>query len=221
MQLLDKRRHDTIVQGNQPSLPELRAFCQSESLTEQGLRDRLSHLEYYQRGESTYDNLLLYICANYRVTCGMVEYFLQRFHSSAVNVTLRGVTPLHVVCRNKNATADIVRCVIQYPGDLLKQDEGGQTTLVYLCFNKELDDKSSVEILTSARNVPSATRIRDISQFMPHVSIALPSFAACSSRHIQIQCYIKVQFYIKWKAFKNLIMFCFHQALTTALPWPC
>lgn len=112
----------------------------------------------------------------------MVEYFLQRFHFSAVNVTLRGVTPLHVVCRNKNATADIVRCVIQYPGDLLKQDEGGQTPLVYLCFNKELDDKSSVEILTLILD-----KCPECAQRYTHKGY-LPIHAACVYRSPKFCC---------------------------------
>ena len=165
-----------IVQGNQPSLPELRAFCQSESLTEQGLRDRLSHLEY-QRGDSTYDVLLLFICANDRVTYGMVKYFLHRFPSSANSVALRGITPLHVACQNNYATLDIVRCVIESnPGALLTQDEDGRTPLIYLCFNK-----MAVEILT----LFLATCLESV------------------------------------RASLNLIMFCFHQKLTTTLPRPC
>eukprot|EP00985_Skeletonema_marinoi_P006344 scaffold2742_cov140-Skeletonema_marinoi.AAC.4 len=136
-----------IVQGNQPSLPELRAFCQSESLTEQGLRDRLSHLEY-QCGDPTYYILLGYICANDFVTVGMVQYFQQRFPSLAGNAAVLGVTPLHCVCLNKNATADIVRCVIESnPEALRTQDEAGQTPLVYLCLNKRLDENMAEEIL--------------------------------------------------------------------------
>jgi len=51
-------RQDTTIQSNQPSLPELRAYCQSESLTEHGLRERLSRLEL-QVEDSTYGILLI------------------------------------------------------------------------------------------------------------------------------------------------------------------
>eukprot|EP00984_Skeletonema_dohrnii_P023212 scaffold12285_cov109-Skeletonema_dohrnii-CCMP3373.AAC.2 len=135
-----------IVQGNQPSLPELIDFCQSESLTEQGLRDRLSHVEN-QCGDPTYDSLLGYIGANDCVTYAMVRYFLQRFPSSASSA-VRGITPLHVVCQNKNSTADIIRCVIDgNPEALQTQDEAGMTPLVYLCCNEERDDNVAVEIV--------------------------------------------------------------------------
>eukprot|EP00984_Skeletonema_dohrnii_P012057 scaffold4852_cov120-Skeletonema_dohrnii-CCMP3373.AAC.2 len=146
-------RQDTTIQSNQPSLPELRAYCQSDSLTEHGLRERLSHLEL-QGNDSTYDILLIDICANDCVTCEMVQCVIKHVPGAASVKTTggrtpRGSTPLHFVCKNKNVTLDIFRCVLDsYPGALRTQDEFGLTPLVSLCCNRALNETVAVEILT-------------------------------------------------------------------------
>eukprot|EP00985_Skeletonema_marinoi_P012679 scaffold6164_cov66-Skeletonema_marinoi.AAC.10 len=133
-------RQDTTIQSNQPSLPELRAYCQSESLTEHGLRERLSRLNL-QEEDSTYDILLIDVCANDCVTYEMVQCVIEHVPGAASVVTTGGLRPLHVVCMNKNVTLDIVRCVIDsYPGALRTQDEIGMTPLFSLCCNRRVDE---------------------------------------------------------------------------------
>eukprot|EP00984_Skeletonema_dohrnii_P030557 scaffold22129_cov72-Skeletonema_dohrnii-CCMP3373.AAC.1 len=134
-------------QSNQPSLPELRAYCQSDSLTEHGLLKRLSHLNLRVE-DSTYDILLFDVCANDCVTYEMVQCVIEHIPRAFSAVDSVGATPLHVVCMNKNVTRDIVRCVIgDNPHALLAQVEGGLTPLVILCQNEELDETVAEEIL--------------------------------------------------------------------------
>ena len=139
-----------ISEQQQDTLSELIVFCQSDSLTEQGLFAGLSHLEHTHTIDYyLYDILLLAICFNKRVTHGMVEFFLRRFPAPAGYIAPNGFTPLHALCSNKNATIDIVRCVIEgNPGALVAQDGAGRTPLVHLCMNEELDNTMKEKILT-------------------------------------------------------------------------
>eukprot|EP00984_Skeletonema_dohrnii_P019199 scaffold9121_cov103-Skeletonema_dohrnii-CCMP3373.AAC.1 len=102
-------RQDTTIQSNRISLPELRAYCQSDSLTEHGLRERLSDLNL-QVDYSTNDILLVDVCANDCVTHEMVQYVIDHVPGAASAVTAGGLTSLHVVFMTTNVTRDIVRC---------------------------------------------------------------------------------------------------------------
>eukprot|EP00985_Skeletonema_marinoi_P007215 scaffold3155_cov148-Skeletonema_marinoi.AAC.1 len=147
MQLLNIGRN-SFIQSNQLSLPELRAYCQSDSLTEHGLRERLSHLNL-QVEDSTYVILLIDVCAKDCVTHEMVQCVIEHVPGAASAVNRIGATPLHFLCLNKNVTRDIVRCVFDgNQAALLKQDERGSTPLVYLCCTEALDETVAVEIST-------------------------------------------------------------------------
>eukprot|EP00984_Skeletonema_dohrnii_P019259 scaffold9171_cov135-Skeletonema_dohrnii-CCMP3373.AAC.4 len=147
MQQLEIGRN-RLIQSNQQSLPELRAYCQSESLTEHGLRERLSRLNLRVE-DSTYDILLIDVCANDCVTYEMVQCVIEHVPGAASVKTTGGRTPLHVVCSNKNVTRDMFRCVIDsYPDALLAQDERGEFPLDYLHCNRRVDDTVVVDIMT-------------------------------------------------------------------------
>jgi ankyrin repeat protein len=99
--------------------------------------------------DSTYDILLIDVCANYCVTYEMVQCVIEHVPGAFSAVDSVGATPLHFLCLNKNVTRDIVRCVFDgNQAALLKQDEGGWTPLVYLCCNEALDETVAVEIST-------------------------------------------------------------------------
>ena len=137
---------NTTIQSNHQSLPELRAYCQSDSLTEHGLRERLSHLNL-QVEDSTYDILLVDVCLNDCVTHEIVQCVIEHVPRAASVVTTEGLTSLHVVCMIKNVTRDIVRCVLEgNPDALLAQDEFEKTPLFALCHNEELDETVAEEI---------------------------------------------------------------------------
>eukprot|EP00984_Skeletonema_dohrnii_P013788 scaffold5745_cov96-Skeletonema_dohrnii-CCMP3373.AAC.5 len=137
---------NTTIQSNQLSLPELRAYCQSDSLAEHGLRERLSHLEL-QEEDSTYGILLIDVCLNEHVALEMVQCVIEHVPRAASLVTTGGLTSLHFVCLTKNVTRDIVRCVLEgNPHALRTQDERGYTPLFALCCNRRVDDTVAEEI---------------------------------------------------------------------------
>jgi ankyrin repeat protein len=139
---------NATTQSNQPSLPELRAYCQSGSLTEHGLRERLSHLDL-QVEDSTYVILLIDVCANYCVTHEIVQCVIEHVPGAVSAVDSIGATPLHYLCLNINVTLDIIRCVIGgNPDALLAQIEAGCTPLMILCHSRAVDETVAEEILT-------------------------------------------------------------------------
>eukprot|EP00984_Skeletonema_dohrnii_P008322 scaffold3042_cov127-Skeletonema_dohrnii-CCMP3373.AAC.25 len=143
-----------IIQSNPSSLPELRAYCESECISLDSLRSIFIKIFFrYYLGypldctTCDYDILLVDICRNEHVTCEIVQCVIEHVPGAASVVTTRGLTPLHFLCMNKSATLDIVRCVIEgCPDALLKQNEGGWTPLIYLCCNEALDETVAVEI---------------------------------------------------------------------------
>jgi hypothetical protein len=195
MQQLNIGQNATIhIQSNPSSLPELRAYCQSDSPTEHGLRERLSHLNLRVE-DSTYDILLVDVCANDCVTQEMVQCVIEHVPGAASVVDRRGATPLHFLCFNKNVTRDIVRYVIEgNPDALLKQDAGGLTPLFWLCCNEALDETVAVEILTLLlKTCPEAL------QWCTHNG------------------FIQIHFACTYHFF---IIYCFRQMSMIALPWP-
>eukprot|EP00984_Skeletonema_dohrnii_P009404 scaffold3604_cov83-Skeletonema_dohrnii-CCMP3373.AAC.7 len=135
-------------QSNHLSLPELRAYCQSDSLTERGLRERLSRLNL-QVEDLTFGILLFDVCHNEQVTHEVVQCVIEHVPGAASAVTTGGLRPLHVVCSNKNVTRDIFRCVYEGNSDaMLAQDERGELPLDYLYCNRRVDDTVVVEIMT-------------------------------------------------------------------------
>eukprot|EP00984_Skeletonema_dohrnii_P024819 scaffold13966_cov110-Skeletonema_dohrnii-CCMP3373.AAC.4 len=168
MQQLDIGRN-RFIQSNHLSLSELRAYCQSDSLTEHGLRERLSRLEL-QVEDSTYDILLVDVCLNDCVTHEIVQCVIEHVPRAAIVVTTGGLTSLHAVCMNKNITRDIVWCVFEgNQAALLKQeDERGCTPLVYLCCNITLDETAAVESLTLLlESCPESAQCSTHNGFLP------------------------------------------------------
>jgi len=154
MQQLNIGQNATI-QSNPSSLPELRAYCKSESISLDRLRSIFIKIFFlYYLGHPLdcttydYDILLVDICENEHVTYEIVQCAIEHVPGAASVVTTRGFTPLHFVCMNKNVTQDIVRCVLEgNPHALLTQDERGCTPLFYLCSNRRVDETAAVESL--------------------------------------------------------------------------
>ncbi|KAK1745353.1 ankyrin repeat domain-containing protein [Skeletonema marinoi] len=144
------------IQSNPSSLPELRAYCQSDSISLDRLRSIFINIFFlYYLGHPLdcttydYDILLVDICKNEHVTYEIVQCVIEHVPGAASVVTTRGFTPLHFLCMNKNVTQEIVRCVIGGNSDaLLAQDEFGMTPLMILCHNRAVDETVAEEILT-------------------------------------------------------------------------
>eukprot|EP00986_Skeletonema_menzelii_P013797 scaffold8421_cov83-Skeletonema_menzelii.AAC.1 len=129
--------------SNRRSLPALREYCQSDSLSLAGLRQRL------QVVDSSYRIILVDICRNDHVTPEIVKFTIDNIPEAPSAISSRGLTPLHLVCANENANRDIARCLIEAysPDALMEQALGGCTPLYVLCMNGALEEDEAVEIL--------------------------------------------------------------------------
>jgi len=137
------------------SLPlhDLRQYCRSEAVSVDGLRSIFTGFfrsDLDEQSDTITSFILLFdICGNQHVTYGMVQCVAEfiPWAATASAADANGITPLHLLCSNKNATVDIVRCLIEGNAEALRsQDKAGKTPLVYLCSNNELDERVSISM---------------------------------------------------------------------------
>jgi ankyrin repeat protein len=143
------------MSGTQQLLDELFALSQSETCESLFSVDCLREIiERYGCERNSNINVedyrfFLEFCGNGSVTEGMLRYLLEYF-PGAVNATSRtgGLTPLHMVCYNKNATRGMVQLLIDAcPESIGRGDNDGWKPLHFLCINNEIDDTAAVDIL--------------------------------------------------------------------------
>jgi hypothetical protein len=213
----DMSRNTTGESSNPTSLSrhDLRAYCQSDTISVDGLRKRLSRLQLQAVDMSQYHILIFDICTNDHVSLEIVQCVMEYIPGAASAINTRGATPLHRLCSNKNATLDIVRCVYEgCPDAILVEDEAGQIPLVYLCRNDELDNAISVEILTLL-----------LEKCPESAQCCTPIHLACQRRSTQFCCLL-IEAYPdsiehEHKAYQCFFIFCSIQSSMTASPWPC
>ncbi len=122
-------------------------FCQSESLSEDGLREiieRYNNIDYHR-------SFIMAACRNELVTERVLRYLLEHFPKAARFISKNGSTPLHAMSSNKNATLGMMQLLIDAcPGSLRRaSDDEGWMPLHVLCRNKNLDDLVALNILRS------------------------------------------------------------------------
>ncbi len=179
--------------GNKPIdglKKELLTFCQSDSLSEDGLREII--IERY--GAPKNPNITNYAffheaCLNELVTEGILRLLLEYFPDAASFVGPHEDTPLHNMCYNKNATLGMVKLLIDaYPESLHRANIYGWIPLHRFCGNKDLDETVGLEILKlllekypeSVRHAASSRGIRGISDSLPlHVAAGFQSPEFC------------------------------------------
>ena len=117
---------------------ELLSFCKSDSLSEEGLRKIIE-----------------------RHTPN--EIFPHYFPDAATATDENWLTPLHHACKNKNATLNIVRILIDAAPDSGRSvSTEGWMPLHYLCQNKHVDEASAMKILKLLiEKCPEAVRHTD------------------------------------------------------------
>jgi ankyrin repeat protein len=128
---------------------ELSAYCESDSLCEDGLREIIDRHGFApnQPDIQSYD-FFWEACCNERVTDGIIRCLLEYFPGTASATDHDGPTPLHFLCENKNVTLEIMRLLIDaFPDALRQQDNFGWMSLHSLCENEHLDDAVALEIL--------------------------------------------------------------------------
>ena len=126
---------------------ELRSYCKSESLTEEGLR------EIFERCGSTPNQLSDYeffsnAFRNERVTEGIIRCLLEYFPAAASATGEDGCLPLHYACDNKNVTLEIIQLIIDAAPDSVRSVcNSGWMPLHDLCSNQYVDEATGIKIL--------------------------------------------------------------------------
>eukprot|EP00985_Skeletonema_marinoi_P000356 scaffold126_cov142-Skeletonema_marinoi.AAC.12 len=149
---------------------ELFDFCSSDSLSEDGLREIIERYGLNDdRHGSDYD-FFLEVCANERVTEGIIECLLEYFPGAARATDEKGQLPLHhVACLNKNVTRNIVQLLIDAaPDSVRKENVDGWMPLHCLCTNEGMDERAALEILRLLiEKCPEAIRHAENDGFLP------------------------------------------------------
>ena len=143
-------------QSTDELVEELLDFCQSESLSEDGLRDIIERYDYDWNNIHVDRNYEFFLeaCRNERVTAGILRCLLEYF-PDAINSTdeegfreRHGMTPLHIICFNRFATRGMVQLIVDAsPESLSRVDNDGWMPLHTLCNKKELEDNAASDIL--------------------------------------------------------------------------
>ena len=135
--------------GNERWISELFDFCESESLSEEGLRDIID-----RRGLTPNNhNLGNYkffrdACFNERVTEGIIRCLLEYFPDAANYTDEYGCLPLHWACKNKNVTFNITQLLIAAaPNSVRGVNSYGNMPLHDLCSNQYVDEMTEIKIL--------------------------------------------------------------------------
>eukprot|EP00984_Skeletonema_dohrnii_P005574 scaffold1968_cov89-Skeletonema_dohrnii-CCMP3373.AAC.1 len=124
---------------------ELYSHCQSESLSEDGLREIIERHDNNNH-MSDYD-FIFFACRNKRVTEGIIQCLLEYFPAAASAIE-NGWSPLHIACDNPNVTLNIIQLLIDAAPDSVRSVNNiGVMPLHYLCRNEELDETAALEIL--------------------------------------------------------------------------
>jgi len=173
--------------SNDGLLEELIKFCRSESLSEDGLREIIERFgcdnqhDNNHHVERNYD-FFLWACDNDLVTENILRYLLEYF-PDATSYSRQGMTPLHMICHNKNATGGMVQLLIDaYPESINVPNNAGVTPLHFLCSKKIIEDSAAVDIVgLILERCPEAARHAGEEDLLPiHYAITTSkSFGFC------------------------------------------
>eukprot|EP00985_Skeletonema_marinoi_P018095 scaffold10048_cov66-Skeletonema_marinoi.AAC.3 len=129
---------------------ELFDFCESESISEEGLRELIGcHHQLLTPNDNSSDyQFFLVACANERVTEGIIRYLLEKFPAAISATDEKGQLPLHYACCNENMTVNIIQLLIDAaPNSVRSVDEDGEMPLQFLCGTGKLDERAELDIL--------------------------------------------------------------------------
>ncbi len=127
---------------------ELLAFCESDSLSEDGLREVIERYGAPKNPNITDYGFFHEACVNEGVTEGILRLLLDYFPDAASFFGSDEDVPLHMMCCNKNVTLGMVKLLIDaFPKSLLRADNDGCVPVHFLCSNQEIDEEAGLEIL--------------------------------------------------------------------------
>eukprot|EP00984_Skeletonema_dohrnii_P005881 scaffold2079_cov77-Skeletonema_dohrnii-CCMP3373.AAC.2 len=159
---------------------ELFSYCNSDSLSEEGLREIIErhglttqNLSSFRLGRFRFFHAA---CINDRVNEGIIQCLLEYFPVAASAANLYGQLPLYNACRNRNVTLNIIQLLIDAsPASVRCQDNYGRMPLHHLCDNKQLDEAAALEILKLLiEKCPETVRHADNGGYLPihHASLS-------------------------------------------------
>jgi ankyrin repeat protein len=135
---------------------ELTEFCQSDSLSLDGLREIIERHGAAPKLDIDY-KFFHAACDNERLTEGILRYLLEYFPNAVRNADgyvsngeerVGGCTPLHVICLNKNVTLAMLQLLVDaFPESVRHENNNGRAPLHYLCRNDNMDDGVGLKIL--------------------------------------------------------------------------
>jgi ankyrin repeat protein len=164
-------------QSTDALVEELVAFCRSESLSEDGLREIFERQGCAPNNNNhVYDyDFFLWACRNERVTEEIIRCLLEYFPDAGVT-SAEGYVPLQFMCLNKNATRGMVQLLIDaYPESLGRANNNGWMPLHILCQEKDIADSTAVDILGPLlQRYPEALRHAAWEAVRPRTNGALP-----------------------------------------------
>ena len=162
LQLLRSRE----LQRREDFSVELLRYCQSDSLSERGLRELFAQHGLKPGNHNRLNNYDFFYeaCDNERVTEGIIRPLLEYF-PDAVSTGEDGWRSLYYACENKNVTLNIVRLIVEAAPDhslRILHHEDGRTLLHHLCGNDQVDKAAALEILNLLiEKYPEAVRHTD------------------------------------------------------------
>ena len=130
---------------------ELLLFCQSDSISMEGLRQILQRHGMTSANDSRHVidySFFFYACHNEHVDEAIIKCLIEYFPDAASVISDRGETPLHYACLNKIVKPNIIRLLIDsHPTSLQVANHEGEMPLHYLCRGQSNNDSEGTEIL--------------------------------------------------------------------------
>ena len=111
----------------------------------------------------------------------VLAYLIDSEPSSIRMISSQQMTPLHLACKNKCITLEIVHLLFnRWPEAIGLHDDNGFLPIHELCYNTKLDDIASNDILRFMIMDPTLLRERDAEGYLPiHIAVSQKSFAFC------------------------------------------
>eukprot|EP00985_Skeletonema_marinoi_P019971 scaffold11644_cov124-Skeletonema_marinoi.AAC.2 len=126
---------------------ELFSYCQSEMLSEDGLREIIEHNNDQHDVSDDYSFFRM-ACCNEECTEEIIRCLLEYFPDAISDADNNGKLPLHAACLNNYVTIGIIQLLIDAAPDSVRhQDNAGLMALHHLCSNRELDEMTASPIL--------------------------------------------------------------------------
>ncbi len=165
---------------------ELTEFCQSDSLSLDGLRgiiERHGAAPNNNDNDSSIDYKFFYhVCDNERLTKEILRYLVEYFPNAVRYAGERGRLALHNICLNDNVTLGMIELLVDaFPESLRHEDHNDRAPLHLLCGNKKLNDELGLEILKLLlERCPDSVRHADEVGRLPiHFAAAWQSLEFC------------------------------------------